>query len=278
MGVYCRLTEESAFLSFYGIRVHFRSYVPDETPRTRIMLLTSPLISTFNWRKLLPELNELNCLTVLVDLPGFGRSSCTEETPQDAAMRANMLWGVLDAIDETTDKPGSMWHLAAHGTACPTIMEMASLCPDSVRSQIHIAPLTTAPALPKGQNIHTWFAKHIADPSVFRAELERLAGYPMDDYIIDRMRKPLMRPGADTVFARMLRAGRKPPECGIGFCPTMVLFGGRDPLYNEKTLTEVKSCLEGAEMHTLKSAGHFPMETHGKALRDYMRGWILYNE
>ncbi len=193
-------------------------------------------------------------------------------------MRANMLWGVLDAIDEATDKPGSMWHLAAHGSACSTIMEMANLCPDSVRSQIHIAPLTTIPALPKGQTAQTWFGKNILDPQAFRSKVEQLAGYPMDDYIIDRMRKPLMRPGADITFARMLRAGRKMPECGIGFCPTMVLMGGRDPFYTENKLKEVKTCLEGAEMHTLKSAGHFPMETHSKALRDYLRGWILYNE
>lgn len=272
------MTEESAFLSFYGIRVHFRTYIPNDPPRTRVMLLTSPLISTFNWRKLLPELNGLNCLTVVVDLPGFGASSCREDTPQDASVRANMLWGVLDAVDEATESPGSMWHLAAHGSACPTIMEMTNLCPDSVRSQIHIAPLMTAPPLPKKSPVDKWFAKHVAEPSAFRTWIEHMAGYPMDDYIIDRMRKPLIRPGAMNTFARMMRAGRKAPECGIGFCPTMVLMGGRDIFYDESVSGEVRSCLSGAEMHTLKSAGHFPMETHSKALRDYLRGWILYNE
>ena len=39
---------------------------------------------------------------------------------------------------------------------------------------------------------------------------------------------------------------------------------------------EIARHLGGAETHLLKSAGHFPMETHSKALRDYLRGWIRY--
>lgn len=272
------MTEESAYLSFYGIRVHFHTYIPDDTPRTRVMLLTSPLISTFNWRKLIPELNGLNCTTVVVDLPGFGKSSCGEGTPQDASMRANMLWGILDAVDEATETPGSMWHLVAHGSSCPTIMEMTNQCPDSVRSQVHIAPLMSVPKPIDGESPDKCFKQNISSPEAFHTWIEKMAGYPMDDYIVDRMRRPLTRPGSAATFSRMIRSSRKIPECGIGFCPAMTLIGGRDSLYDEKTLTDIKTCLAGSEMHTLKSAGHFPMETHSKALRDYLRGWILYNE
>lgn len=268
------MRDESAYISFYGINVHFHTYIPDTPPRARIMILTSPFISTFHWRKLLPELNELNCLTCLVDLPGFGRSSCREDTPQDNDVRANMVWGILDAVDEDTGSPASTWHLMAHGTACPTIMEMTALCPDSVRSQVHVSPMMRAPEFKKATP-DQWFTENVGGADAFKRTVVELAGYPMDDYIVDRMRKPLLRPGADRTFAHMIKAARKAPECGIGFCPTMVLMGGRDPLHGD---SEVRECLKGAEMHTLRSAGHFPMETHSKALRDYLRGWILYNE
>ena len=61
-------TEESQYLSFHGIRVHFRTAIPGDPPRERVLLLSSPLINTFHWRKLTPELTQLGCLTVLADL------------------------------------------------------------------------------------------------------------------------------------------------------------------------------------------------------------------
>ena len=57
----------------------------------------------------------------------------------------------------------------------------------------------------------------------------------------------------------------------------MVITGGRDAMMSPQALSEIDRLLGGAERHTLKSAGHFPMETHSKALRDYLRGWIRYN-
>ncbi len=63
----------------------------------------------------------------------------------------------------------------------------------------------------------------------------------------------------------------------MGFCPTMAIWGGRDPLMDKRAVAEVRRLLPDAETHVLKSAGHFPMETHSKAMRDYLRGWIRFN-
>lgn len=270
------MTEESQYLSFRGTRIHFCVHMPAQAPRARVLLLASPLINTFHWRKLIPDLVQLDCLTVTVDLPGFGKSACGRDVPQDGAMRANILWGLLDEIDALTDMPNSLWHLAAHGIACTAILEMAALYPDSVRSQIHIAPLFRLPE-DKEMTPARRYEEDIRNPERFHSAIERLAGYPMDDYIVDRMRKPLLRPGARESFIAMLREGRTAPAYDMGFCPAMVLSGGRDPLLTEQASLELKQKLSGAELHLLKSAGHFPMETHSRALRDYLRGWIRFN-
>lgn len=269
-------TEESQYLSFHGIRVHFRTAIPGDPPRERVLLLSSPLINTFHWRKLTPELTQLGCLTVLADLPGFGRSDCGMDVPQDGALRANILWGLLDEIDRQTGAPDSVWHLVGHGVSCATVLEMAALYPDSVKSQVHISPLLRAPQLPREASPARWYQREILEKDSFRRMIERCAGYPMDDYILDRMRAPLMRPGARESFLRMLRAGRRAPDCDLGFCPAMVLLGGRDLLLRGEARQDVGRLLGGAETHELKSAGHFPMETHSKALRDYLRGWIRF--
>ena len=270
------VAEESQFLSFHGVRVHFRIAAPEGLPRERFLLLSSPMIGTFHWRKVLPELRQLGCLTVLVDLPGFGRSDCGPAIPQDSLTRANILWGILDDVDRRTGAPNSLWHLAAHGSACPAILEMATLYPDSVKSQVHISPLPRTPDIFGGTEPARWYQETVFTKANFRRFVEHYSGYPMDDYILDRMREPLMRPGSLDSFLRMLRTGRRAPAAGPGFCPAMVLLGGRDAMLTQGVRRDIDRLFAEAELHELKSAGHFPMETHSKALRDYFRGWVRY--
>ena len=271
------MTEESLYLSFSGIRVHFRVVRPDVPVRRRVMLLASPMICAFHWRKLLPELSELGSLSVLVDLPGFGHSD--PGAPQDAETRASLVWGVLDEVDRGMGAPLSLWHLAGHGSACGTVLHMGTQYPDSVKSQIHIAPLLSVDkAFRKAEARERFYADNILRPASFKRLIEGWAGYPMDDYIVDRMRAPLMRPSMRRTFDHMLSAALTPPREGLGFCPAIALLGGRDPLLDETRLEQVRGLLGGAETHRLPSAGHFPMETHSKALRDYLRGWLRYND
>lgn len=266
---------DSRFLTFSGLRVHFAVARPALTVKNRMLMLSSPMISGFHWRKLVPELNDLGCLCALVDLPGFGQSDPI--APQDDAARASILWGILDEVDEALHEPMSMWHLAGHGTACGTILRMAAMYPDSVKSQIHIAPTFRVPKR-DAANPDRWYDAYVTDPKRFHDLIEQWAGYPMDGYIVDRMRRPLLRPGAKQTFARMLREASTPPEQGMGFCPTMALMGGRDPLNDDQAMMQIKALLKDAECHTIRSAGHFPMETHSRALRDYLRGWLKFND
>lgn len=269
---------ESQFLTFMGMRVHYIVSQPDVPLKNRILLLGSSLVNTFHWRKLLPELQQLGCLTVMVDWPGFGRSDCSAEMFLDNDVRASMMWGILDNVDQTTDSPLSLWHLAAHGCACATILRMANQYPDSTRSQIHVSPVFSLD-LPKGrEKMERWFDANISSPARFQRLIEHYCGYPLDDYIIDKMRKPLLRPGARECFLRMLRSAALPPEEGMGFCPTMALWGSRDELMSPRAIAEIHRLLPDAETHVMKTAGHFLTETHSKAMRDYLRGWIRYNE
>lgn len=268
------MTEESRYLSFSGLRVHFCVIRPDTPVRNRMLLLASPLTSTFHWRKLLPELSQLGCLALLMDLPGFGKSDC--DAPQSTDVRANLIWGVLDDVDRSMGAPMSLWHLMAHGIACATILRMGVQYPDSVKSQIHISPLFSLNA--RQMEKSRWFDVNVADSRRFRHVIERYSGYPMDDYVVDRMRAPLLRAGMRDTFSRMLRDSASPPRHGMGFCPTIALWGSRDPLLDDERQKQMKALLPDAEFHRLATAGHFPMETHSKALRDYLRGWIRYND
>ena len=273
------VAEESQYLTFMGIRVHFTVAQPETELKNRVLLLCSPLITTFHWRKLIPELTQLGCLTVMVDLPGFGRSECSGKIPMDPDLRASILWGILDYVDSSTDSPMALWHLVGHGSACSTILRMGNQYPDSTKSQVHISPTFDLDiGEPNKEKMLRWFDATVRSEERFRDMIEFYCGYPLDDYILDRMRRPLMRSGARENFVRMLKYASRAPEDGMGFCPTMALWGGRDQLMDAKAVEEIRRLLPDAETHILKSAGHFPMETHSKAIRDYLRGWIRYND
>ncbi|MBQ3423715.1 MAG: alpha/beta fold hydrolase [Clostridia bacterium] len=271
------MTEESRYLSFFGKRVHFHVIRPDSPLRSRMLFLSSPTITTFHWRKLLPELAGLGCLAVLADLPGFGR--CDPGSPQDPQVRSNLIWGVLDEVDRSLGTPMSMWHLAGHGTAAATILTMALQYPDSVRSQVYVCPqFSVDHAFRKPEARQRFFSTYIDSAGNFKKLIEDWSGYPMDDYVLDRMRAPLLRPGMARTFDRMLSASLTPPGQSLSFCPAMAIIGGRDPLTDAPRLRQIERLLPEAECHRLASAGHYPMETHSRALRDYLRGWLRYND
>ena len=88
------MSREIRTLSFRGLRVSFSIVRPEAHMRHRLLLLCSPLMTGFHWRKLLPEMSELGCLCVLADLPGFGQAAQGAAFPRGCATRARMVWGL----------------------------------------------------------------------------------------------------------------------------------------------------------------------------------------
>ena len=134
------MAADELWIPFRGMNVHIKVIEPEGALLRRVFVLSSPVISTFNWRKILPEMNQAGALTVVMDLPGFGQSACGPGAPQDNRTRASLAWGVIDEIDAGLGEEGA-WHLMGHGSACQVLMDMANLHPDSVSSQIYICPL-----------------------------------------------------------------------------------------------------------------------------------------
>jgi len=262
---------ESRYLSFHGLRTHFRVVPPDEDARRHVFLLCSPAMTAFHWRKLLPELNDGHTLLVLSDFPEFGRSECPFRVTRDWDTQASILWGILDDVDRSFGAPLSMWHMIAHGSACRALCAMLRQSPDSVCSQVYISPLLASVRDERLRRVCS------APPDDFRRAALWLAGYDLEDYVLDKTRESLLRQGMQTALDDVLRR-ELPPENVGGFCPAMVVRGARDPLFDARQQRAEERALPDAERHILKSAGHFPMETHSRALRDYLRGWILYNE
>ena len=211
-----------------------------------------------------------------MDLPGFGHSDCGAGVPQDVETRSGIIWGVLDEVDAMCEAYPATWHFIGHGTSMQTLLEMIRMHPDSVNSAVFLSPLSAPPKLPGHTDLRAWYDAQLQRDR-FKKTMESYAGYPLDNFIIDKLRKPFMRPNARESLIKMLRSGQRQTETVPGFCPTMVIHGGMDPLLTPEERARLNERLKEAETHTLKTSGHFPMETHSKALRDYLRGWLKYN-
>ena len=67
------MASEDAFITFGGRKVFVRVVEPDTELKYRVLVISSPMSSAaFSWRKIVPELSQLGCMTVIMDLPGFG--------------------------------------------------------------------------------------------------------------------------------------------------------------------------------------------------------------
>lgn len=271
------MAADDAFITFNGHRVYVRVIEPEGELKRRVFCISSPVTMAFNWRKLIPELTQLGCLVVLMDLPGFGRSDCGADVPQDHASRASMGWGIIDEIDSAIGEGDATWHLAAHGTACQTMLEMANMHPDSVSSLIYISPImNTENGIRTGRHAPAkWFDANLADAKGYRQLMERLLARQADDYVVDAMRGAFRRVGAKESFVGML-AQRTRPEPFKGFAPAMALWGEKDELMDKNARDAFVKLAPEAETHIMKTAGHIPMETHSHAMRDYLRGWLKY--
>ena len=271
------MASEDAFITFNGHKVHIRVVEPDTELKYRVFVISSPMTMAFSWRKVVPELSQLGCMAVIMDMPGFGKSDCGADVEHDVNLHARMGWGVIDEIDAAIGGGDSTWHIMAHGAGCQTALEMANMHPDSVSSVIYVSPMMNAEnGVRTGLLSHSrWYDSNIASPAGYRALLDKLFARHADDYVADTMRAPFRRPGAKESFLNML-SHRTRLEPNKGFAPAMTLWGERDMLMDEKAVAAFKKLVPESEIHIMKTAGHIPMETHSHAMRDYLRGWIKY--
>lgn len=279
---------DSRFITIHGLTLHFRVVMPEGKVRHRVLLVPSPGQSTASWRFIVPELTAAGCQCVLCDLPGFGLSECRDDAPQDQDTRARFLWGLLDALDLEEGASLNCWHLMAHGSACGAIAQMALLQPDSVSSLFMLCPILYPPvpaplirlaARPAAlKYIRGWFKRNILRRRKFASLASRMYAGRLSERMLGQLHRPLLRlNGHELMLQRLITDSFHLDLSTLNdlFMPSMVIWGGRDPLLGGKIPDKLRlQHFKSAEYHLLPSAGHYPAETNSRAIRDFLRGWI----
>ena len=280
--------EVSRYIAIHGLTIHYRVAMPAGPAKGRVFLLSAPGFLTSCWRMLIPELTDAGYLCVACDMPGFGRGQFKNDIPIEQALRAQYLWGVLDAVDLDRDNRLSCWHMIAHGSACGTIVEMARQQPDSTASLFMVSPMLYSP-IPRALKpllrvrafdgvLRGWFRRNVVSPQGFERLTRRVYGRAPQPAQLEQMRQPLLRlSGHEDTLRRLLLEGFGASTKALKslFMPCMILWGGADHLLGGAVPARLrKRDCPGAEYHVLPSAGHCAMETHSRAVCDFLRGWI----
>lgn len=279
---------DSRFISIHGLTIHYRLVRPASEVRHRAFLLASPGQSTFNWRHIVPELTEAGCLCVLCDMPGYGLSECRDDIPQDHETRAQILWGLLDAVDMEEGGRLGCWHLMAHGSAAGTIAQMALTHPDSASSLLMLAPVLYSPV----PSLLQYFARKPGFSKLIGVLLRRYImnsrrfarisaffyGAPLSQKALSQLHRCASGLiGHEEMLRRLLLDGYRLDMSQLNdlFMPAMILWGGRDSLLGGSIPARLRTRdFSTAEYHILPSSGHCPGETNSRAVRDFLRGWI----
>ena len=279
---------DSQFVKIRGLSIHYRVISPESKVRHRVLLVASPGQTTGGWRKIVPELIKADCQCVLCDLPGYGLSECRDDVAQDHETRAQFLWGLLDALDMAEGGALNCWHLMAHGSACGTIAQMAVMQPDSTSSLLMICPMLYPP-LPEFamkllkkdavlKPIKWMLNKVIGNERIFNELVKHLYGKKMPDQMTKQLRSQLrVLTQHEKMIRNQILDGYRLDMSRLNdlFMPAMVIWGGRDPLLGGEIPEKLKKRdFKTAEYHVLSRSAHYPAETNGRAICDFLRGWI----
>lgn len=280
---------EEIRLSFHGLRVRFRVFSPDEEPVAhRALFVSSPAGDVENWEALAGMLTECGCLCVTAELPGFGKSPCGTDVPQDNDTRARILWGILDEVEVRRGEEMTSWHLIGHGSAAAAIMTMAQYQPDSTLSRVLVSPVLDR-FLPSplfkllksrfsGKLISAWFRYTILNRKRFGRLAVRLYGARPRRARVNVLYRSWSRKEMLETVARLLREGYSfPKEAYDVHTPLMLLWGTDDRLLGGEIPVRLLKSLPSVEKHMLHS-GHMAMETDPDVLRDFLRGWFRFAE
>ncbi len=279
---------EDMSMSFQGVRVRFRVYFPDGEASAKALFACSPVCDASAFDDLCSLLAGDGCLSVVSELPGFGRCPCGENVPQDNETRARIMWGILDAVDDFTGDHMSKWHLVGHGSGCAAVMHMALYQPESTLSRAFICPVTDRfTPLPlhsllskkSGEKIIRWWhGRYIKDKRRFRSLADKLYGkYPGKARLGDSYRS-FTRDGALETLYALMRDGYSVPDSAFGVKGSvMLIWGSRDRIFGGQIPKRLLRRLPDCEIHNV-NASHMPMTTNPDMIRDYLRGWFRFTE
>ncbi|MFW6312969.1 MAG: alpha/beta fold hydrolase [Spirochaetota bacterium] len=277
---------ESRFASFGGINLHYRLWMPNDTPRGKLLLLHAAGASTVSFRTLAPTLAGAGYAVLAVDLPGFGFSDRALEFEHTASNRSGLVWSLADRLD-TEDNglpPTDGWTVAGHGMGGEVAVQMALDRPGRTRGLVLFATEVVGKQRP-GRffgfppvrwSTRAWVENSLYTPEGVEELLSEAYGRPATEEEVDLYVAPLLRGQMPEAYVRYARTvGEMEFDLQSIPNPSLILWGEADPWIDPEIAVQTAERLPAATLVTIEGAAHLPMETHSSRVVDALLGWLV---
>lgn len=282
---------ESEFIEVGEQNIHYRTFTPENTPKGKLLFVHGLGGSTFSWRENMTFFQEAGYLVVAVDLPGFGYSSKEAGIDHSQLNRSQLLWRLLDQVDETlaTSAATSDWNLAGHSMGGGTVTAMTVERPSEVENLILIdgavfenqssvaASFLTYPPLARG--VRVVFDRILLKEERINDFLTSAYGRQAGSDEIAGYLAPLQMAGTPNVAVDLVKTAQNVPvsEMEMNQVPILALWGAEDTWVPLSEAQEIQMLIPRTEIIAIPDAYHCPMETHASLFNEELLEFLDKN-
>jgi pimeloyl-ACP methyl ester carboxylesterase len=280
-GLQNRIFDNSRYATVDGTNLHYRVWEPSR-PIGKILLVHGLAGSTFSFGKNVQPLLDAGYRVVAVDLPGFGYSSRARKLNHSQETRADLLWDLLDLIDDEYADNGK-WHLLGHSMGAGTVTAMTLMDENRVDSLIYVdgavlpgdSRNADALAYPPVQRWFEVIGRYVLlTESRIRQLLGSAYGGPVTDEDLVGYLAPLKQPGTEGTFVDMVMTSTEIDQNQLGKInvPVTGIWGANDTWVPVGNAHELEKLMQGFKLHIVADAWHCPMETKPEAFNEILLG------
>ena len=273
---------ESQYREVDGLDLHYRIFTPDHTPKGKLLFIHGLGGSTFSWRENMTFFQDEGYLVIAVDLPGFGYSSKASGINHSQARRSQMIWSLLDLVDEDLDEltTNLQWTLLGHSMGGGTATAMAIDRPSDTKSLVLVdgavfenQPSSVSALLayaPLARGVAVIFDRILLSAKRIDSFLTSAYGRPATLEEIDGYLTPLKEPGTPKVALDLVKTSKNVPVEGVqnNDVPILALWGQEDTWVPLSDAEKIQDLIPRTEIVSISGAYHCPMETHSELFND----------
>jgi pimeloyl-ACP methyl ester carboxylesterase len=279
---------ESRFITVSGVRLHYRTWAPENrTPVGKIMLIHGLGASTYTFRCTAPLLAEYGLAVVAVDLPSFGFSDPGIHFVHTLANRSDLLWTFADRLDTEQNEfaPAEEWYLLGHSVGGQVASRMALDRPTRTLGLVALDSELSNPDRtgrmmwfpPVRWGLRAWVVNSLFTWEGVTELLQDAYGRPPTDEEIAGYLAPMQRDGMDRGYVQFVRTvGEVDLPLEEISLPVLLVWGSEDTWVDLSLGAAAHARLPDSDLVVVPGAGHLPTDTHPDRLHEEITDWLDY--
>jgi pimeloyl-ACP methyl ester carboxylesterase len=278
----------SRFITIDSITLHYRVWPSGLAhPRGKVVFIHGFTGSTFCFQNNYDTLVNSGYTVVALDLPAFGFSDRATWINHSQSSRAILIWKLLNMIDKG-DSSG--WNIIGHSMGGGTAEAVALMHLERTTSLILIDAMffkknsglmSTVFSVIKIKPLNQFYFDYMENYLLTYNRMKKLlkSAYKRkpDSAEVAGYMIPLMIPGtADAIVSNFSNCREIIPlnADSLKGLNVMAVWGTRDSWIPLRMTALLKTYVPNLELHTVKGAGHMPMETHAAQFNSIMMEFL----